>query len=64
MNKIPCLDLQKQHQQIKQEVFEAFEKVYDQTAFSGGSFAETFEKNFAAFCNVPHTVAVNNGTSA
>lgn len=64
MNKIPCLDLQKQHQQIKQEVFEAFEKVYDQTAFSGGSFAETFEKNFAAFCNVPHAVAVNNGTSA
>ena len=43
-NKIQCLDLKKQHQQIKQEVFEAFEKVYEQTAFSGGPFVEKFEK--------------------
>jgi dTDP-4-amino-4,6-dideoxygalactose transaminase len=62
--KIPCLDLQKQHQQIKKEVFEAFEKVYDQTAFSGGSFAETFEKQFATFCQTPYAIALNNGTSA
>jgi dTDP-4-amino-4,6-dideoxygalactose transaminase len=62
--KIPCLDLQKQHQLIKEEVFEAFEKVYDQTAFSGGAFAETFEKQFAEFCNTPYAIALNNGTSA
>ncbi len=64
INKIPCLDLQKQHQQIKREVFEAFEKVYDQTAFSGGSFAEVFETQFAVFCGTKYAVAVNNGTSA
>ena len=63
-NKIPCLDLQRQHQQIKKEVFEAFEKVYDKTAFSGGSFVEEFERSFAAFCNTQYAVAVNNGTSA
>ena len=63
-NKIPCLDLQKQHRQIKNEVFEAFEKVYEKTAFSGGPFAEEFEKSFAAFCNAKYAVAVNNGTSA
>ena len=63
-NKIPCLDLQKQHQQIKQEVFEAFEKVYDKTAFSGGPFAETFEKSFAEYCSSNYAVALNNGTSA
>jgi dTDP-4-amino-4,6-dideoxygalactose transaminase len=62
--KILCLDLQKQHQLIKEEVFEAFEKVYDQTAFSGGAFAETFEKQFAEFCNTPYAIALNNGTSA
>jgi dTDP-4-amino-4,6-dideoxygalactose transaminase len=62
--KIPCLDLQKQHQQVKKEIFEAFEKVYDLTAFSGGSFAETFEKQFAEFCNTPYAIALNNGTSA
>ena len=31
---IPCLDLKKQHQLVKAEIFEAFEKVYEKTAFS------------------------------
>jgi dTDP-4-amino-4,6-dideoxygalactose transaminase len=62
--KIPCLDLKGQHKQIKQEVFEAFEKVYESTAFSGGPFVEEFEKNYAVFCGTKHAVGVNNGTSA
>jgi len=62
--KIPCLDLKGQHQQIKKEVFEAFEKVYEQTAFSGGPFVEEFEKDFASFCNTKYAVGVNNGTTA
>jgi dTDP-4-amino-4,6-dideoxygalactose transaminase len=62
--KIPCLDLKAQHQQIKKEVFEAFEKVYEQTAFSGGPFVEEFEKDFAAFCDTSYAVGVNNGTTA
>ncbi|TXH29188.1 MAG: DegT/DnrJ/EryC1/StrS family aminotransferase [Cyclobacteriaceae bacterium] len=63
-NKIPCLDLQRQHQQIKKEVFEAFEKVYEKTAFSGGPFVEEFEKSFAAFCGTKYAIGLNNGTSA
>ena len=62
--KTPCLDLKGQHQQIKKEVFEAFEQVYDSTTFSGGPFVEEFEKNFAAFCQTSYAVGVNNGTSA
>lgn len=62
--KIPCLDLKGQHQQIKEEIFVAFERVYDNTAFSGGPFVEEFEKNFAAFCATKYAVGVNNGTSA
>jgi dTDP-4-amino-4,6-dideoxygalactose transaminase len=62
--KIPCLDLRKQHQQIKKEMFDAFEKVYESTAFSGGSFVEAFEKDFAAFCHTHYAAGVNNGTSA
>jgi dTDP-4-amino-4,6-dideoxygalactose transaminase len=61
---IPCLDLKGQHKQIKQEVFEAFEKVYESTAFSGGHFVEEFEKGFSAFCATKYAVGVNNGTSA
>jgi dTDP-4-amino-4,6-dideoxygalactose transaminase len=63
-NKIPCLDLKRQHEQIKEEVFQAFEKVYEQTAFSGGHFVEEFEKSFAKFCNASFAIGVNNGTSA
>ena len=62
--KIACLDLKGQHQQIKKEVFEAFEKVYEQTAFSGGPFVEEFEKDFARFCQTEYAVGVNNGTTA
>ena len=63
MEKIHCLDLKKQHQQIKKEVFEAFEKVYENTAFSGGPFVEEFEKEFANYCGVKHCIGVSNGTT-
>jgi dTDP-4-amino-4,6-dideoxygalactose transaminase len=62
--KINCLDLKGQHQQVKKEIFEAFEKVYENTAFSGGPFVEEFEKNFATFSQTKFAVGVNNGTSA
>ncbi len=62
--KIPCLDLQGQHQQVKKEIFEAFEAVYAKTAFSGGPFVEDFEKDFAAYINVNHAIGVSNGTVA
>jgi dTDP-4-amino-4,6-dideoxygalactose transaminase len=62
--KIACLDLKKQHEQIKEEVFEAFEKVYDSAAFSGGAFVQDFEDEFATFCHTKYAVGVNNGTSA
>ena len=63
-HKINCLDLKGQHQQIKEEVFAVFEKVYENTAFSGGSFVESFEKDFAQFCDTKYAIGVNNGTSA
>ncbi len=62
--KIPCLDLKGQHEQVRKEIFEAFEKVYHATAFSGGPFVEDFEQQFSAFCDVRYAVGVNNGTSA
>jgi dTDP-4-amino-4,6-dideoxygalactose transaminase len=64
MEKINCLDLKGQHQQIKKEVFEAFEKVYENTAFSGGPFVEEFEKAFTAYTQTTFAVGVNNGTTA
>ncbi len=63
-NAIPCLDLKDQHKQIKKEVFELFEKVYENTAFSGGPFVEDFEKAFSNYTGAKYTIGVNNGTSA
>jgi len=64
MNKIPCLDLKKQHEQVKAEIFQAFEKVFEKTAFSGGPFVEEFEKSFASFCQTKYAAGVSNGTTA
>lgn len=62
--KIPCLDLSIQHKNLKKEIFEAFEKVYDSTAFSGGAFVETFENEFAKFIGAEFAIGVSNGTTA
>ena len=62
--KIGCLDLQGQHQQVKKEIFEAFEKVYEKTAFSGGPFVEEFENSFAQYIDTKYAIGVNNGTTA
>jgi dTDP-4-amino-4,6-dideoxygalactose transaminase len=64
MEKIPCLDLKGQNQQVKAEVFELFEKVFEKTAFSGGYFVEEFEKNFAHYSESKFALGVSNGTTA
>ncbi len=64
MNRINCLDLKGQHEQVKKEIFEAFEKVYEKTAFSGGPFVEEFENNFAKYIGSKHAIGVSNGTIA
>jgi len=63
-DKINCLDLSGQHQQIKSEIFEAFEKVYEKTAFSGGPFVEEFEKKFSSYIGSDYSIGVGNGTIA
>ena len=62
--KISCLDLKGQHQLVKKEIFEAFEKVYEHTAFSGGPFVEAFEKKFAKYTGSTYAIGVSNGTIA
>jgi dTDP-4-amino-4,6-dideoxygalactose transaminase len=64
LQKIPCLDLRAQHQALKKEIFEAFERVYDATAFSSGPFVEEFETAFAAYLGTRSAVGVSNGTVA
>lgn len=43
---------------------EAVRAVCEETAFSGGKFADRFDVEFAGYCGVPYAAGVNNGTSA
>lgn len=58
------IDLTRDYQKHKEEYLKAIEGVCEETAFSGGKFADRFDKEFAEFCGVPYAAGVNNGTSA
>ena len=62
--KIPFFDLKRQHARLKKEITEAVGRVMDDTAFSGGPYADEFEKSFALYCSTRHAVGVGSGTDA
>lgn len=62
--KVPFLNLKAQYQSIKPEIDNAIKNVLENNSFILGPAVEEFEKNFADFCNVRHSVAINSGTAA
>lgn len=58
------IDLTRDYEAHKQEYLDAIEMVCKETAFSGGKYADKFDREFAEFCQVPYAAGVNNGTSA
>lgn len=64
MQPIHFLNIKKQYLSIKEEAWQAMEKVMDQTAFSGGPFVASFEEKFARWTGAAHAVGVSNGTIA
>ena len=58
------IDLTRDYQKHKEEYQKAILAVCEETAFSGGRFADQFDQEFAAYCQVPYAAGVNNGTSA
>ncbi len=61
---VPFLDLVTPHVELEQELTDVFHRVLHTAAFVGGPVVEEFEKAFAAFCNVDHSIAVSSGTDA
>lgn len=61
---VPFADLKVQYSSIKNEIDAAIQNVITQTAFIGGSYVKTFEKEFAEMLGVKHCVSVANGTDA
>jgi dTDP-4-amino-4,6-dideoxygalactose transaminase len=61
---IPFVDLKAQYESIKNEIDSAISEVISKSAFVGGPFVESFEKDFASFCKVKNCIGVGNGTDA
>ena len=56
--RIQFVDLAAQYQQLKPEIDEAVAKVSARGDFILGEDVKLFEQEFAAFCQVPHCLAV------
>jgi dTDP-4-amino-4,6-dideoxygalactose transaminase len=61
---IPLLDLQRQYQEIREEVSSAMERVCASQQFILGREVEAFEREAAQFLGVAHAVACSSGTDA
>lgn len=62
--KVPLLDLKKQFEQIKDEIMEATEEVYQSQHFIQGPKVEELEKKIAEYCDCKYAVGVSSGTDA
>jgi dTDP-4-amino-4,6-dideoxygalactose transaminase len=62
--KVPFVDLRAIHEEVRPEIEAVFKDVFDRSAFVGGSYVDTFEKNFATFCGARQAVACASGTDA
>jgi dTDP-4-amino-4,6-dideoxygalactose transaminase len=61
---IPYLNMSPMHESIRNEVFEALNKVYDKNWFIMGDELVQFEKEFAAYCGTSYCIGVGNGLEA
>jgi hypothetical protein len=64
VSRIPLCDLAAQHEEVASEIREGFDRVFQRSAFIGGTEVAEFETAFARFAGVPHCVGVGNGTDA
>ncbi|MBN2431682.1 MAG: DegT/DnrJ/EryC1/StrS family aminotransferase [Acidobacteria bacterium] len=61
---VPFLDLSRQNTEIRERALAIFADIMERSSFIGGPYVKEFEESFAAFCQVPHAIAVNSGTDA
>lgn len=64
MAHISRIDLTRDFKKHKKEFMEAIEKVCNETAFSGGKYADQFDMEFAQYVGTKYACGLNNGTSA
>lgn len=62
--KIPFLNFEPMHTQLKSEMMEAFEKVYDSNWYIQGNELLTFEREYALLNQTKYSIGVSNGLDA
>jgi len=61
---IPLVDLKWQYNECKQEIDSVMKDIIDNSRFIMGPELKEFEDNFSKFCNIKHSIATSNGTTA
>ena len=64
MHEIPYLNLGRIHENIKEELDQAYREVLDRQWFIGGEADHRFEQEFAAYCGARACVGTGNGLDA
>lgn len=62
--KIPFVSFNAMHNEIKDEIQDAFKRVYEKNWFIQGTECELFEKEFAEYCGAEYAVGCGNGLDA
>ena len=61
---IKLVDLKRQFDPIKKDIYEEFDKIFDNTSFIMGENVKKFEEEFSSYIGVKHSISVGNGTDA
>lgn len=64
MMKIPFLNFEPMHVSVKEDMYNAFNQVYNSNWFIMGEHLSAFEKEYAIFNKVKHAIGVSNGLDA
>ena len=62
--KIPFADFTPMHREVREQMLQKFQDIYDKGWFIGGENCAAFEKHFAGFCGAPYCVGCGNGLDA
>jgi len=62
--KIPFLNFEPMHSEIRTEIVDAFKKIYDSNWFILGQSVEAFEAEFSKYCNTDYCISCGNGLDA
>jgi dTDP-3-amino-3,4,6-trideoxy-alpha-D-glucose transaminase len=62
--RVPLTEMDHADPELLEELLEAVRAVAATGAFTGGAAVESFERDYARWCEVPHAVGVSSGTEA